>query len=162
MIQLDKLLELWNKYSQREQLIIAAGACLLILLIIYQLIYLPIYSSRQSKLQEISDKESTLIFIKQVVPFLKNDKAKFIRPTELMGVIQTDLNKDKFKSFPSDINQVNKSDVEIKFQQVPYNTFIKWLWDLNQKYQFVIKALDVQAACTEGICSLHIVLGGEI
>ena len=158
-MNLKPLLNYWDKYSQREQYIIIAAGIFLSIIFIYNFIYAPIKTNYSSKSAQIIEKQDSLIFMQQVMPFFKQDTAKFIHPTELMALIQQELTGNEFHAFKSTINQVNLSDVEINFSQVPFNLFLKWLWDLNQRYQFQIKNLDASNLETAGICQLRVVIG---
>lgn len=162
MINTEKLVALWNKYSKKEQLMLIITVIFIIIIVIYQFIYLPIYNIRTKKLLEIQEKKDTVMLMQQIMPFIKQNKAKSIHPTELMGFIQNELTTSNFKTFPSQINQVNGTDVEIIFKKVPFNLFLAWFFELNQKYQFVTKSLEATNSFSNtGVCKLRVVIGSH-
>lgn len=159
MINIEKITAFWNKYSKREQLMLSITVIFILIIFIYNFVYLHIYNIRTAKLREIQEKKDTLVFMQQVIPFIKQNQVKSINSTDLMSFIQRDLKSPQFEKFSSQIDQVNGDDIEITFKRVPFNLFLAWLFKLNQKYQFTIKTLEAKnSSSTAGVCKLRVVL----
>jgi general secretion pathway protein M len=158
-IRFDPFLSYWNRREKNEQKALIAGCVIVFIYAIYIFIYTPIQTMTTTQRLQLQDKRETLNWIQKVRPQIQQTShAVPIQTTELLSIVQKTLSQAPFKSFPSQLNQSNISDVEVKFQRVPFNALIKWMWDLNEHYQLNIKLFEAQISDIPGVCQAHVIL----
>ena len=78
--------------------------------------------------------------------------------SKLLTVLADRLNQTSFKQYPYQLQQTGVSDIQLVFDQVPYNPFVSWLWDINEQYAIAIKQLIIDRTETAGVVKLIIVI----
>lgn len=147
-----------QKREKSEQIALVAGSTVVFFYLIYMLIYSPIQTTLTEQRAQLQEKQETLTWIKKVRPQIQSSQARPIQTTELLSTVQQTLSQPPFQSFPNQLNQTNTSDVEIKFAQVPFNALLKWMWNLNERYQVNIKLFEAQLSETPGVCQAHLII----
>ena len=97
--------------------------------------------------------------MQQVRQQSKNTKApQTLTSSNLLTVLADQLNKSSFKQYPYQLQQTGVSDIQLIFDQVPYNAFIAWVWSVNEKYTISIKQLNVEHTELPGIVKLMMII----
>ncbi len=64
----------------------------------------------------------------------------------------------RFKHFSYQLQQTGVSDIQLVFEQVPFNPFMIWLWSFNEKYPISITQLSVDLTETPGVVKLTLII----
>ena len=141
--------------NERDRWTLGFGAAFCIVYLFYLLIYSPLTSAVQNKSQQLLEKKETLAWMQQVSKLEKTKKRpKKLTSSQLLTVLADQLNTSALKQFPYQLQQTGVSDMQLIFNQVPYNLVVAWLWSLNEKYAISIKQLNVERSDTPGIVKL--------
>lgn|SRR3990167_5101827 len=144
----------WNNLQSRERLSIIIGIIVVSIYILYMTIYVPLTTTLTQQYLTLQAKENTILKIKQ-----HNQLLKPMNNMQLLECITQAMHNSQFVPFKFQMQQTSNGDVVLHFNQVPYNIFIHWLWDLTHDHLIIIKQLDITRTAIVGIIALHITLG---
>ena len=149
----------WSNLNERERWTLGVGVVCSVFYLFYLLIYSPLASAVHTKSQQLLEKQETLVWMQQVRQQSKNTKApQTLTSSNLLTVLADQLNKSSFKQYPYQLQQTGVSDIQLIFDQVPYNAFIAWVWSVNEKYTISIKQLNVEHTELPGIVKLMMII----
>lgn len=152
----------WVSLNERERLVLGIGVVFCVFYLFYLLIYSPLVNAVHNKSQQFLEKQETLVWMQQVRQQYKHKKApQVLTSSKLLTVLADQLNTTSFKSFPYQLQQTGVSDIQLVFDQVPYNGFIAWLWSINEKYTISIKQLNIERTDTPGVVKLVMVIATQ-
>lgn len=152
----------WQNLNERERWMVAAAVTTTILYLFYLLVYSPLTAAVSSRSKQLIEKTETLRWMQDVNQQNRINKTKqTLSKGKLLSVIATQLKAQRFKQFPYQLQQTGQSDIQITFNQVPYNEVLQWLWSLNENYSLTLKQVSVDKTATPGIVKLVLVLAAN-
>lgn len=142
----------WNSLNERERwMVIAAGLCLFIYGY-YLVLYAPLAHRVEERSFQLADKVKTLSWMKTVTPQKTSSSTqKKVNNSQLLAAVATRLKDNANLNQPYELQQTRSGEIQLSFEEVPFNTLMKWLIQMNQSYAFTIKQLDLNATATPGI-----------
>ena len=145
--------------NEREQRVLALGVIFCGFYLFYLLIYSPLTTAVNNKVRQLTEKQETLEWMQQVQKVYKAKKApKTLTTSKLLTVMTLQLNTGSFKQFPYQLQQTGISDIQLHFDQVPYNAFINWLRSINEQYNIVFKQLTIEPTDVAGVVKLTMII----
>jgi general secretion pathway protein M len=148
-----------SSLNEREKwMVIGAGLCIFIY-VYYLLLYSPLASKVEERKTQLIEKTATLQWMNKVKQ--QNHKTtvkKSLDNGQLLTLLATQLKSSPTLKFSYRLQQTSSGDVQLSFEQVPFNLFIEWLSSINSKYLISVKQFDVNKTATPGITQLMIVL----
>ena len=149
----------WNNLNERERLMVVALTIFCFFYLYYVLLYAPLSSTKQERLQQLIEKQDTLIWMQQMQKeYHGKSTLKSITVSKLLTVLANQLNESTFKSYPYQLQQSSVHDIQLVFDKVPFNSFMTWLWSVNENYVLTIKQLNVQRTDIPGVVQLTLLL----
>lgn len=153
------MMQYWNNLNERERLLLGVGISIIMIYLFYLLIYSPLSNAVQTKALQLSEKQSTLAWMKDVHKQIKKETASLcISNTKLLSLIDNQLREEALKKFPYQLQQTSSGEIQLSFERVPFNLFLSWLWKLHKDYSITLKQLDAGKTETPGIIHLNIVI----
>ncbi len=151
-----------NSLNEREKwMVIGAGICLLGYLY-YLFFYEPLSSRVTQRTQQLIEKTETLEWMKKVSKNYHAAKPKqSLDNSKLLTVISSKLKNNYTLNASYELQQTSSGEIQLTFDEVPFNLFIEWLAGLNQKYQLTIKQLEASHADKIGIVRLTVILSAS-
>lgn len=149
----------WNNLNDRERLMLAVGGVIGCLFLLYLLILAPLMNAVRDKSQQLAEKQQTLAWMQQVHHQHTSIKARqVLSNSELLTVLAKQLGSTSFHRMPYQLQQTGVGDIELSFDNVPYNAFISWLWSIRKTYQFNIKQLNAERTKVPGVVKLALII----
>ena len=150
--------EYWQNLNERERKMVLAAGVAMIIYLFYLLIYAPLTGAVSTRQQDLKEKRETLQWLQTVQSqALKSMAARSpISENKLLSLITAQLNRPPFKSYPYQLQQTGANEIQITFEQVPFNPFIRWLWGLSSRYKMTLKQLSVSKTPTPGVTKLTV------
>jgi len=149
----------WQNLNERERWMVGTALAASIIYIFYLFIYSPIMDAVQTRKEQLTEKQETLAWMQNVSQQAGSTKAKeSITTSKLLSVIASELNNNALKPFPYQLQQTGTGDIQLSFDQVPYNEFLQWLWALSNKYTITTKQLTIEKTTTAGVTKLSIII----
>ena len=142
----------WDNLNDREQKMLVLGGIFFIVLVMYSLLYAPLIRSISDKKNELHEKQETLVWMQQVLQQRNTLKTpEILSNSKLLSVLAEQLKSTSFHAFPYQLQQMGTGDIQLSFDQVPYNAFVTWLWSVRQNYAFSIKQFNAERTATLGV-----------
>lgn len=125
----------------------------------YLILYAPISTKVTQKSTQLIEKIQTLDWMKKVKNQKHPGKSKQILDnSQLLTILDSQLKDKKNLQFPYQLQQTGSGEVQLSFDEVPFQIFMGWLAKINDKYATNIKQLDVQNTATPGVTQLTLIL----
>lgn len=150
----------WQKLNYRDQLALIWGGFIVLFLLFILGVMQPIHQAVDEQKEKIREQAELLAWIKNLPPETKKlSQLKHSTPSELISIIEKQLTESKaFKLFPYQLSQPNTSDLDIQFKEVPFESFMIWLWKLSSEFSFQILLFEAKQGPREGISTAHLVI----
>lgn len=149
----------WNQWNDRERgLVVIAGICCL-LYICYAVIYSPLASAVEQAKVQLTEDQSTLQWMRKVrQQHINTQVPQLLGNGQLLSALGNELNHSSFHQYAYQLEQTGTGDIQLAFEQVPYNLFVVWLKKLSKHYAFSIKQLTVEQTKTSGVVKILVVI----
>lgn len=150
----------WQNLNERERRLVAAGAAVTLLYLFYVLLFAPLTNALSRKTAELQDKQDTLQWLQQVKSFAStaSKSRATISESKLLSLIAAQLNRPPLKSYPYQLQQTGNNEIQISFEQVPFNHCIRWLWGIMSRYKVSLKQISATQTATPGVTRLTVML----
>lgn len=150
-----------NSLNERERWMLIGAVIFLLFYGYYILLYAPLSNKLQQEITLFQEKINTLDWMKQIQQKgISTKSKKSVDHNQLLGLIDSELKGNKALHFPYQLQQTASGDIQINFEQVPFNLFIAWLSRLNDEYNINVKQMEIEHSNTPGVTRLLIVMGG--
>ena len=145
----------WTNLNNREQWMLGFGGVCCGFFLLYLLLYAPLINAVHNKTQQLIEKQETLVWMQQARLQRKTAKVpQVLNNSQLLTVLADHLKSTSFHRLPYQLQQTGSGDIQLSFDQVPYNAFITWLWSISRQYAFSIKQFNAERTDTPGVVKL--------
>lgn len=149
----------WYNLNDRERWMLGVGFFCCFFYLFYALLYSPLSTAVYNQSQQLSEKQLTLAWMEQVRhQHVTTKELNVLTSSKLLAVLATQLKSSSFRHFPYQLEQTGAGDIQLSFEQVPYNAFVSWVWSISGQYAFTIKQLNAERTDTPGVVKALIVL----
>ena len=151
-----------SNLNERERWMVILGGVALCFFLFYWLVYAPLVTSITEKSLQIKDKQETLDWMQTVrSQHATTEKPQSLSNSQLLTLLASQLRATSFKGFTYQIQQMGSGDIQLSYEQVPFNVFITWLWELNKTYTIHMKQFNAEHTSTPGLAKVLVVLSAE-
>lgn len=148
----------WQQLNEREQSsVLVAGLCLGIYLL-YALLFAPLMTSVSTARTHLHAKNDTLIWMRHAQQNYNHEKKpETIAAGNLLSILTQVLKAASFHRFPYQLAQTASGEIQLSFDEVPYNPFLTWLREQTTRYTLTIKNLDVNKTNVPGVVKVSVI-----
>ena len=151
--------DFWVKLSERERWMLIAGGLIFILYLVYVFAVAPLSRAVDKHVADVREKQQLLVWMEQVRSKARLHKApEHLDKAKLLGAFSTSLSQTPLHTFTHQLQQTGEGELQLSFEEVPYNACISWLFSLRNKYAFSIKQLSFKQTKTAGVVNAVIVV----
>jgi len=152
----------WNQLPDRERvMLLIAGVCCLSYLC-YVLVYAPLITAVNQATLQLAEQQSTLAWMKRVrQSYSKTKTIQAVSNGQLLTVLGSQLKQTSFHQYQYQLEQTSSGDIQLSFDEVPYNAFVLWLWKFSEQYKFSIKQLSLDRTKIPGVVKGVVVLSAQ-
>ncbi len=151
--------EFWSQLNERDRSMLVVGGVICFFYLFYALLYAPLAGSVDESRQQLIEKKATYAWMKQVRPQAHQGKAvEVLDAPHLLTVLSDQLRSISFRHYPYQLQQAGPKDIQLSFEEVPYNASMAWLSSVSQQYAFSIKQLQVDRTAKAGVVKLILVI----
>lgn len=153
----------WMSLALREKQAISIGAALLVLFIVYQWIWSPYLEHVDTMRKRIISDQKTLSWMQtadkqiQSLETQGKSKTKSISPVALLSQMQKQINRSGLEQFLTQLKQTTNEAIEVHFQKIEFDKFIKMLASFMQEQDVTIVRMTITAN-TPGYVNADIVM----
>lgn len=153
------MMQYWNNLNDRERLLLSLGLSIVAIYLIYLLIYAPLSKSVHHKSLQLLEKQDTLTWMKKINGEIqKETPAELISNTKLLSLVDSQLREGELKNFSHQLQQTNSGEIQLSFDEAPFNAFLAWLWSLQSTYSIALKQLNLEKTNTPGMIKLNLII----
>lgn len=148
----------WQQLNEREQgLVLVAVLCLSVYLL-YALLFAPLMASVSTAQNHLHAKNDTLIWMRHAQQnYSQEKKPETIAAGNLLSILTQVLKNASFHRFPYQLAQTASGEIQLSFDEVPYNPFLTWLREQTTQYTLTIKSLDVNKTTAPGVVKVSVI-----
>ena len=145
--------ELWGSLAAKERRLVAAGAVLLGLTVLYLLLWLPLQQELSRLRAGVPEAQTQLARMRQqaaaIQPF-RGRTATIPAPGTLVPVVEQSATGRGLRKQITRLEADGSQGVQITAETVSFNSLIAWLADLRESHSLVTDNLNVDAHTTPG------------
>lgn len=150
----------WDNISERERWMLIGCGVFLIIYLLYMLVYSPIQSGLAEKENQIQSKHHLLQWMRDAkAQYQMVSQIKPLNASQMLTVLTAQLKQTSFKQFPYQLQQTNAGDIQLSFDEVPYNAWISWLWKMHERYAIDLKQLNIERTSVPGVVKASVSMG---
>ncbi len=147
----------WQQLNEREQIAVVVAGVFSGLYLLYAVVFSPLVSAVTQSREEWREKKTTLIWMQQAEKrYVGEKKPQTVTAENLLSVLTGLLAKASFHRFPYQLAQTATGDIQLTFDQVPYNAFIVWLQTQSTQYTLTIKTMDITQTDVSGVVKVSV------
>ena len=152
----------WQQFNEREQIAVVGAALCLIFYLFYALLFSPLTTAVANARKQWQEKNNTLIWMRHAQQNYSQAKSpQKIAAGNLLSLLTQVLKQASFHRFPYQMAQTASGEIQLSFDEVPYNAFMEWLKDQSTRYTLTIKNLDVSKTTVSGVVKVSVIFGVE-
>ncbi len=152
----------WHSLNEREKWMVILAALCLGIYAYYLFLYAPLSTQIDQKQQLLTEKIATLDWMEKVKQrHATTTKKKQIDNSELLTILATQLKANRSFKEGYQLQQTNTGEVQISFNEVPFNGLMQWLTALNEQYNLTIKQFESSSSTTPGVVKLMLIISAD-
>jgi len=157
-----KLKEWWVNLAIREQLALIIGATTVGVFIMYQCIWSPFVDYVAFLRHQIPIKEKLLAWMETTHKQIKqienraHASGKPLSPAISLSFLQKQIHQARLESQLSQLRQVSTDSIEMHFQKVEFDKFIRLLTRVVTEQRLAISQLSIRVESTPGIVAADV------
>lgn len=149
----------WNNINERERILIKVTVCLLAVYLFYIAIYSPVHKAIIYNILQLQEKKETLVWMSDIQQQINHKPKASISTAKLMALIGKQINNSPIHAYAYQLQQTNLGEIQLSFEQIPYNTVLLWLWSLcTSNYSLQLKQLDIEKTNNPGFVKIMLVI----
>ena len=149
----------WNNLNDRERWMLSIGGVCCVVFLFYLLIYSPLVNRVYDKKQQLIEKKETLAFLQKAkIQQQSTKKVQVLSESKLLTVLAEQLKVTSFHRSLYQLQQTGSGDIQLSFDEVPFNAFISWLWSMSEQYAFLIKQFNAERTPTPGVVKVVLII----
>lgn len=153
----------WSGLQMREQRLIAAGAGLLVLLLLYALVWAPLQGSRARLAEQADLQRETLLWMQQTAAEIRqlSGRGSGRQPAtgqSLLGVVDQTARAQRLAEAVKRVQPDGANSVRVWLEDASFDDLMRWLGTLEQRHGIAVDALNVERSETRGRVTARLTL----
>ena len=157
--------EWWINLGLREKQAVSIGSLFIILFILYEIIWAPLSDRNDSLRTEIQHNQKLLTWMQEADSHIQSTQKLLEKNTSgqnsaaLLGLLQHEIDQSPFAKNLLQMNQAENNSVQLTFQKINFDAFIKWLTVLWQQHGLTVSHMTIKPNGSLGIVDANVVIG---
>lgn len=150
----------WQQLNERDQAAVAIAVVCVIAYLLYALVFSPLSNMVSQAKKHWQEKHNTLIWMQRAQRNYSQEKRpQTVEASNLLSLLTQVLKQASFQRFPYQLAQTNSGEIQLNFEEVPYNAFVAWLRAQSSRYTLSIKSMDMNKTKTAGVVKVSVIFG---
>jgi general secretion pathway protein M len=146
----------WLNLSLREKQTVTLGSMIVLAFIFYQLIFASLANSVQHLRQQVTKNKTLLSWMQesdQRIQGLEKTLAPRANKTSvsLLSLVQDNVMNTPMAKNMTQLQQADNDSIELRFQQVSFDTLMRWLIDLCHQQPVTVTQMSISPLPKAGI-----------
>ncbi len=156
--------EWWINLGLREKQWLTLGGIFIIFFLFYEIFWSPISSHNDTLRTEIDSNQKLLTWMQQADQHIHaiQDLLQKSHTTKssaaLLSLLQKEINQSPFVNQLGQLSQVENNAVQVTFQKVNFDQFIKWLTALWKKESINVSKISITPSGGMGVVDVTVVV----
>ena len=152
----------WQQLNERDQVAVGVAGICIVAYLLYALVFSPLSNKVLYAKQHWQEKNRTLTWMQRVQQNYSHEKRpQTVEAGNLLSLLTHVLKQVSFQRFPYQLAQTSNGEIQLSFDEVPYNAFIVWLREQSTKYTLTVKNIDINKTKTSGVVKAVVIFGVE-
>ena len=157
----------WEGLSSRERLLVAGGATLTLVLLLYALAWQPFQASHRRLRQSVTEQRAELAVMRQMAQEIKQLSGSGSKPTttegrSLLTLVDQTARAAGLGAALKRVTPQGENRLSVQFDAVEFDKLVPWLGALERDHRIVIVNLTVDRAAAGRANARLIVQGGRL
>lgn len=159
-----KAKEWWSHLSTREKQASIAGASVVAIFIVYELMWSPLVDHVEVLRKQIVTEQKTLVWMQAADTDVRKmegettKKGKSVSPVAMLSLLQKQINHVELNKNLTQLKQASNDTIEMHFQKVEFDKLIGLLTTIVKEQPVSISQMSATADNTPGIVNADILL----
>lgn len=158
---MKRLMELWSRLDDRQKKLTMVAGGVVTCLLYYAVIWEPIHDSVVQLRQDIHNDQDLLVWMKQAQTQLKRRNKvthdQTSSNTSILALTENSIQSANLSGLLKEIKQEGEG-VLVRFDNVSYVDFLKWLSDFQSGYGIKIDRVKLQRTANPGVINVNLQL----
>lgn len=154
MSRIDELRTWYLSLQERERRVLMAGAVALAVMLLYAAILHPYFSSRQRLEQDIASQRDLITWMRpaaaQIQALRGQQPSGMPAGQSLLAVVDKSAGDAGFAAALKQIQTGNDGSVRLQMQGVGFDSLVRWLGTLQQRYGITVREMTAQRSTAPG------------
>lgn len=156
----------WEGLSSRERLLVAGGATLTLVLLLYALAWQPFQASHRRLRQSVAEQRTELAAMRQMAQEIKqlggpNGKLPATEGRSLLTVVDQTARAAGLGAAVKRVTPQGENRLGVQFDAVEFDKLVPWLGALERNHRIAIVNLSVDRAAAGRVNARLVVQGGR-
>ena len=149
----------YNGLEENEQKIVIFAAVFFSIVLLYFGLIKPVNDKVNSLELSVSSKQSTIAQWRKDLPKIVASRggASASSSNQQLSSIVTSSTR-RFNLRVSRVQEKGDTEIQVWFDNVPFNDFARWVADLNNRYQVSVASVNIRSKDRNGISSIDVKL----
>lgn len=161
---LNPLRDQWNKLSSSERRLAMAGGAVLGVLLLYLLVWSPLQKELGRLRVSVPEERAQLQQMRDQAAAIQPLRARIgsaPAPGMLVSVVDQSASARGVRGFISRLELDGSAGVSIVAEAMPFNNFISWLAELQDRHALVVESTSIDSHITPGTVNVKMKLRVE-
>ena len=153
----DKFLAWWYEHDPREQMIIAVGGAIAVILLFVVFIVMPIMDWHAREAKRLEQTKADVVEVKILAARViasRNNTSNTTRQQSLADLINKSLSKNDLVM--RGFQPGNKQDARLRLENAAFPALMQWLYELEYQHKVKIEELTLTPAAISGQLMVNI------
>lgn len=156
---MEQIKEWYQGLEQSEQQIVLVAAVFFSLVILFFGLLKPLNGAVEDIKTKVNSRQSSVNYWKQSMPTVLANRGRASASSSNMrlGTVVTTTTR-RFNLSVSRVNEKGPTEIQVWFDNVPFNDFIRWVAEIESKHQVTVASVNVRSKERDGLSSIDIKL----
>ena len=154
MSRITELRTWYQSLQQREQRVLLAGAIALGVMLIYAGLLHPYFASKHALEQDVVDRQELLAWMRpaaaQIQAMRGQQPSDMPAGQSLLAVVDKSAGDAGFGAALKQVQTGNDGSVRVQMQGAGFDSLVRWLGSLQQRYGITVRELTAQRSTAPG------------
>lgn len=157
----EPLLERYRELQPRERLIVAVGAVVVALTLIYAALWEPAANARARQAAALADQRALAERLETIGATVQKARASGVgaiqgRDQSLLTLIDQQGKSPELGKAPARLQPEGDTEVKVWFEDVPFDALVRWMATLESRYGVQIVGAEIERRAVAGLVNARL------
>lgn len=159
----DEARSRYIKLAPRERVIVVVGSIVVLLTVIYLGVIEPVVNAHRNRIAALASSRAQATQLEIAAAAVasagpKSGASQAGRGMSLLAAIDQSTRGGALTKAPASLQPEGDHEVKVRFEEVPFDSLVRWLAELQTRYGVSVQTLDVEAQSGTGLVNVRLSL----